>query len=191
MSKNGIELTDEGFEIYKLINHELWASFEEGVYSKNEILSLRFDLLFVQMGVFGDAAQVSHDYLVAMGEHIDYEPGAKALMEQLKGKATMVIITNGAKLAQEGKLTNTGLADYFEYSFISDDTGYHKPQKEYFDIVAGGVPGFDIDKALVIGDGLGSDILGGKNYGIDTCWYNKHKKNCTRSNKTNLCHRIT
>lgn len=73
MSKNGIELTDEGFEIYKLINHELWASFEEGVYSKNEILSLRFDLLFVQMGVFGDAAQVSHDYLVAMGEHIDYE----------------------------------------------------------------------------------------------------------------------
>lgn len=175
MAKNGLTLTKEAYEIYKLINKELWQNFEEGIYSKSEILTLRFDLLFVQTGVFSDAAQVSHDFLVAMGEHIEYEPGAKALMEAIKGKATMGIITNGAKLAQAGKLKNTGLEAYFDYTFISDDTGFHKPQKEYFDIVANEIKGFDVSKALVIGDGLGSDILGGNNYGIDTCWYNKYK----------------
>lgn len=173
LGKNGIDLNEEGYEIYKLINSELWQNFEAGIYSKKEILTLRFDLLFVQIGAFGDAAQVSHDFLLAMGRHIQYEPEAKALMDALKGYGTMVIITNGARLAQRGKLESTGLGEYFDYTFISDDTGFHKPQKEYFDLVAAKVEGFDKDTALIIGDSVHSDIAGGNNYGIDTCWYNK------------------
>lgn len=173
LASNGLTLNLEMFETFKLINRELWQNFEEGIYTKNEILTLRFDLLFVQNGTFGDAAQISHDYLIAMGDHIQYEEGARQLLNDIKGKAIMVAVTNGAKLAQDGKLTKTGLDTYFDYTFISDDTGYHKPQKEYFDIVANEVDGFDLKKVLLIGDGIGSDILGGNNYGIDTCWYNK------------------
>lgn len=176
LSNNGIEVSEEDFEVYKLINHELWQHFESGVYSKKEILTLRFDLLFVQIGVFGDAAQVSHDYLVAMGEHIEYEPGAKELLDSIKGEATMVIITNGAELAQRGKIKHTGLDAYFDYIFVSDEAGFHKPQQQFFDMVSAKVDGFDKNKALIIGDGLQSDILGGMNYGIDTVWYNKWKK---------------
>lgn len=175
MKKNGMTLTAEAYEIYKLINKELWQNFELGIYSKNEILTLRFDLLFVQLGVFGDAAQMSHDFLVAMGSYIKYEPEAKELLDHLKGKATMAIITNGAKLSQEGKLKHTGLGEYFQYIYISDDVGSHKPEETYFDIVAKGIDGFDKNEALIVGDGLKSDILGGINYGIDTCWYNKWK----------------
>lgn len=176
LNGNGITVNEEHFEIYKLINHELWQHFESGVYSKKEILTLRFDLLFVQLGVFGDAGQVSHDFLVAMGDHIDYEPGAKRLMDDLKGKATMAIITNGAELAQKGKLKQTGLGDYFDHVFVSDAAGFHKPQMEFFDMVANEIPNFEKSKAVIIGDGIASDILGGMNYGMDTIWYNKWKK---------------
>lgn len=176
LEKNGIIITAQEYEAYKLINTELWKNYENGVYTKEEILTLRFDLFFVQLGVFGDAAQVSHDYLLAVGRHIKYEPKAETLLKAIKSleeTVTMVIITNGARIAQEGKLAGTGLGDYFEYIFISDDTGFHKPQIEYFDIVANGVKGFDKKRALIIGDSLRSDIQGGINYDIDTCWYNK------------------
>ena len=60
---------------------------------------------------------------------------------------------------------------YFEASFISEEIGYEKPSKKFFDIVASKIPDFDPGTTLVIGDSLTSDIRGGNNAGLDTCWF--------------------
>ena len=56
--------------------------------------------------------------------------------------------------------------------FVSQDVGHNKPAREYFDTVFAQIPGFDPQKALIVGDSLTSDILGGINAGIATCWVN-------------------
>lgn len=175
MVMNGVTFTEELFEVYKLINMELWQFLEKGMYTKNEILTLRFDILFAQFELKSDAAQVNHDYLVAMGDHIYFEEGVIDMLQALKGNVTLAIATNGAKLAQDLKLKNSGLGDYFDWVFISDTAGYNKPDIRFFDYVESEVGVIDKDKTLILGDSLTADILGGINYGIDTCWYNSKK----------------
>lgn len=174
MKNNNIHFTEHHFEVYKLINRELWQLFEKGIYKKNEILILRFDLLFAQLGIFGDAAQVNHDYLVAMGDHVTLEPGAEALLNYLHGRVRLAIVTNGTKLAQDIKLVRSGLTKYFEAIFISDVVGAHKPNETFFKAVEDQIGPFDKKRTIILGDGLYSDILGGVRYGLSTCWYNKN-----------------
>ncbi len=174
MKSNNIHFTEQYFEVYKLINRELWQLFEKGVYKKNEILILRFDLLFAKLGIIGDAAQVNHDYLIAMGDHVTLEPGAEALLDQLQGRVRLAIVTNGTKLAQDIKLVRSGLTKYFEAIFISDVVGAHKPNEAFFRAVEDQIGPFDKQRTMILGDGLYSDILGGLRYGIATCWYNKN-----------------
>ena len=56
--------------------------------------------------------------------------------------------------------------------FVSEDAGSQKPQKEYFDYCFSRIPGIRPSQTLLVGDSLQSDILGGKQAGTDTCWYN-------------------
>ena len=175
MRRNEVDFTEEHFEVYKLINRELWQLFEKGVYKKNEILILRFDLLFARLGICGDATQINHDYLVAMGDHVTLEPGAEALLNHLQGQVRLAIVTNGTKLAQDIKLVRSGLTKYFEAIFISDVVGAHKPNEAFFKAVEDQIGPFDKSRTVILGDGLYSDILGGMRYGIRTCWYNKNK----------------
>ena len=69
-------------------------------------------------------------------------------------------------------MRRSGLAPYFEEMFISDTLGVRKPEKGFFDIVFSRISGFEPQRALLIGDSLSSDMAGGENAGIDTCWYN-------------------
>jgi 2-haloacid dehalogenase len=76
---------------------------------------------------------------------------------------------------QYNRLHASGLFPYFQNIFISEETGYQKPQIEFFQYVFDRIPEFDSSKALIIGDSLSSDIQGGINANIDTCWYNPNK----------------
>ena len=95
-----------------------------------------------------------------------------------KGKYTLVAVTNGTKVAQDKKLRLSGLDKIFDAIFISEDVGAEKPKKEYFDYVFEKLGIKNKKEVLIIGDSLTSDILGGFNTGIDTCWFNpSHKPN--------------
>ena len=65
------------------------------------------------------------------------------------------------------------ISHYFQEIFISEDTGFHKPEKGYFDYCFARIPDFDPAMAMIVGDSLTSDILGGKNAGLRTCWFNR------------------
>jgi len=177
MAKHDIILSEQMFTLYKKINRELWNNFEKGLFTKKEILSLRFDLFFAQTDTFGDASQLNHDYLIAMGRHTKNNDGAMALLDALAEAGIRVaLVTNGAEMAQKIKLAVTGLDQYFDDIYISDVTGHAKPDKRFFEFVEEAMGGFKENQTIIVGDSLGSDILGGRDYGLTTCWFNPEGK---------------
>ena len=109
--------------------------------------------------------------------------GALELCQRLHGKFKMYIVTNGQKEIQKSRLFPSPLFKYFDECFISEDVGYEKPSVKYFDAVIKNIPDYDPQKAIIIGDSLTSDMQGGINIGIDTCWYNPHGKSAPEGMK--------
>ena len=77
---------------------------------------------------------------------------------------------------QAGRLKSANISRFFEEVFVSQELGANKPSLEYFEKCFARIPGFEKAKAIIVGDSLTSDILGGQNAGITTCWVNPHHK---------------
>lgn len=88
----------------------------------------------------------------------------------------IAIITNGIKRTQLNRIGRSSLAHSFEHIIISEDTGFSKPHIGIFDYAFDKLNMMDKAKVLIVGDSLTSDIQGGMNYGIDTCWFNPRRK---------------
>lgn len=172
----GITLTDEQVDIYSVINEKCWKQFEKGEITKPDVLRLRFER-FVENQNFNlkpsDAA-AAYEHNLSL-EHIVFD-GAENLLGQLKKDFDLYLVTNGAEKIQQRRLKESGIENYFLNVFISEQVGFQKPKKEYFDVVFSKVKEKDKSKILIIGDSLTSDILGGINAGIDTCLYNPFSK---------------
>ena len=173
LSAYGIEPKPEYASTYSKINKTVWGRFERGEIAREEIFESRFIEFTETIGVKVDTAKMSNDYFSFLAEGHDVLPGAKEVLEYLKGKGyTVCATTNGVSKTQHKRIAESGLEKYFDYLFISEDTGHKKPEKAYFDYVLDNTPEKDKRRILVIGDSQSSDILGGINAGIDTCWLN-------------------
>jgi 2-haloacid dehalogenase len=73
-------------------------------------------------------------------------------------------------------MTSADLYPYFEQAFVSQEIGHNKPSIAYFEGCFARIPGFDRERAMIVGDSLTSDILGGINAGLKTCWVNPEGK---------------
>ena len=171
---------EETIALYSRLNAALWLKFDHGEITRAKLLVQRFEELLEALGRDGiDPAQVNQCYMYALAKgHFPF-PGAAELCRDLHGMGyELAIITNGASIPQHGRLDNSPLRQYWKEIFISDDMGCQKPQPEYFDRVCEGMGISPEDRkyALIIGDSLSSDIRGGLNAGIDTCWYNPRGK---------------
>jgi 2-haloacid dehalogenase len=103
-------------------------------------------------------------------------PGAEEAVEALSKKYKLYLASNGTAKVQAGRLKSANISRFFEEVFVSQELGANKPSLEYFEKCFARIPGFDKRKAMIVGDSLTSDILGGQNAGIATCWVNpKHK----------------
>ena len=69
-------------------------------------------------------------------------------------------------------MTSADLYRFFEKVFVSQELGANKPSPEFFSRAFAQIPGFDPQKAMMVGDSLTSDILGGIRAGMRTCWVN-------------------
>lgn len=173
----GIEPTPELISRYREINISEWERFERGEISRDTVLTERYDILFQEFDIDlpGYIAEDAYRKHLGIGHY--FIPGAVALLEYLKQKGyRLFIASNGVAATQNSRLDSAGICPYFEQIFISETTGYHKPEKEYFDYCFRHIPDFNPAQALLIGDSITSDIRGGKIAGIDTCWYNPHGK---------------
>ena len=167
------ECTDEMVSRYSAINRKHWLALERGELTKPQVLVGRFVEFFQNEGIPVDIAEeFNRKYQEALGDTIVFCDNSQELLLKLKGKYILAAITNGTKVAQNKKLSVSGLADIFDYIFISEDVGMEKPNKGFFDFVFEKMEIQDKKQVLVIGDSLTSDIRGGNNAGVDTCWYN-------------------
>ena len=173
------ECSDEMFKIYSEINAKYWRMLEKNELTKAEILTGRFREFFKTIGADTSIAEsFNEDYQITLGDCIVFVDKAEEILLSQKGKYILAAVTNGTKVAQEKKLRMSGLDKVFDGIFISEDVGVEKPNKEYFDYVFNALGIKDKKEALIIGDSLTSDIKGGADAGIDTCWFNPgHKMN--------------
>lgn len=171
-------------ESYREINKVLWEDLERGKISLVELGSERFRRLFLEHGLEMDAVVFNRDYLEFLGQQRYLIQGAEKVIKALSHKR-LAIITNGYTAVQTSRINNSFLEGTFEHLIISESTGFQKPQPEIFDYAFKQLQITEKSNVLMIGDSLTSDIQGGINYGIDTCWFNpKYKENTTNLKPT-------
>lgn len=168
----GVEPTEVVLGRYHVINKWHWEQLELGIMSREEVLVGRFAKLFEEMGVAADPVDMARGYEknLAIGHY--FLPGAEETVDALSKKYRLFLVSNGTASVQKGRMTSANLYRFFEKVFVSQEIGYNKPAKAYFDACFAQIPGFDPAKAVIVGDSLSSDIQGGINAGIKTCWVN-------------------
>ena len=168
----GVEPTEHVLHRYHLINKAHWEMLERGELTREQVLVGRFRTLFEELGVAVDPADCTAVYSknLAIGHY--FMPGAEEAVERLSKKYRLFLASNGTASVQHGRMTSANLYRFFEKVFVTQDIGYNKPAKEYFDRCFAQIPDLDRSKAMMVGDSLTSDIRGGINAGIATCWVN-------------------
>lgn len=172
----GVPFDDTTLALYHEINIRHWEMLEDGLLTRAEVLVKRFEALYRQLGVEADADRTQALYEGLLAEGHWFMPGAEALLEQLKGNCRLFICSNGTQRVQDGRIASAGIAPYFERIFISEHMGSNKPERLYFERCFAEIPHFDPARAIMLGDSLSSDIRGGINAGVLTCWYNPKGK---------------
>lgn len=172
----GLPSTPDVIEKYSQINAEYWKMLERGEIEKEKLYIARWQTLIDFYGFDCSAEDIGHDYPERLAEKSYVLDGAVELCESLHGKFNMYIVTNGQKMVQQKRLFPSPVFKYFDKCFISEDIGHEKPSVKYFEKVIEQIPQYDPEKTIIIGDSLTSDMQGGINIGIDTCWYNPSGK---------------
>ena len=167
-----VEPTETVLHRYHLINRFCWERLETGEWTREQVLVNRFSLLFDEVGVEADATACARAYEKNLSIGHYFLPGALEAVQTLSGKYRLFLVSNGTASVQKGRMTSANLYPYFEKVFVSQEVGHNKPAREYFEKVFDQIPGFDPKKAIIVGDSLTADILGGINAGIATCWVN-------------------
>ncbi len=169
----GLEPTAEVCDLYHTINQRHWQMLERGELTREQVLRNRFGVLFQQLGQTVDEAAVAKTYERLLAREHDYLPGSEETVKQvLFGRYRLFLASNGTASVQHGRLTGADLYPYFEAVFVSQELGYNKPDVRYFQAAFAKIADFDRKKAMIVGDSLTSDILGGRQAGIATCWVN-------------------
>ena len=172
----GIKDFDTTAKVYKEVNNELWHKYEHGEIDTNTLFNTRFAIAMAKLGITADGEEWEAEYrkyLYLGAEPVENSP---EIIRRLYDMGYRVFAaSNGIKEMQISRLKLAGMYDCFEDIFVSDEVGVQKPLVGFFEYVAAHITGFDKRKALMIGNSLSSDILGGNRADIDTCWYIPHK----------------
>lgn len=168
----GLDPTETVLGRYHIINKWHWEQLENRSMTRDQVLTGRFRQLFEELGVAVDAAAVRDAYESNLGIGHYFLPGAEEAVRSLHKKYRLFLASNGTASVQHSRLTSAGLYPYFEQVFVSQEVGHNKPSREYFETCFSRIPGFDPRKAIMVGDSLTSDILGGIQAGMRTCWIN-------------------
>ena len=167
-----IDPTEKLLEDYHHINIKYWEKLEKGELSRIEVLEGRFDEVFRLYGIDCSGAKIQSVYEKNLGDHYDFMPGAEELLEKLHEKNDLYIVSNGCASVQSSRIAGAGLKKYFKDFFVSENIGFDKPDARFFEYCFFNIPDFDKEKTIIIGDSLTSDIRGGKNAAVKTCWLN-------------------
>ncbi|WP_190365468.1 pyrimidine 5'-nucleotidase [Pseudoalteromonas sp. S16_S37] len=172
----GVDFTEQDHDEYQKVNAPLWLDYQAGRIDAQTLQVTRFSKWAQRLTV--PAHELNAGFLESMASICEPLPGARSLLNHLKGKAHLGIITNGFAALQEKRLANTGLSDCFDCVVISELVGTAKPDPYIFAHTLSLLGNPDKSKVLMVGDTPSSDILGANNFGIDSCWLQHPGKTC-------------
>lgn len=169
----GKSITEEMIDRYDSINDNYWKRLERGEVTKEQLLTGRFVDFFAAYGLDDiDVEKFRMEYQRNLGNIYAFKDDSLTVCKSLQTKLKQYVVTNGVSGTQRSKLSLSGLAEVMDGMFISEEVGYPKPEKGFFEYCLAHVEEQDRSKILIVGDSLTSDIKGGNTIGIKTCWYN-------------------
>ncbi len=167
------QCSDEMIKRYSEINKTYWQRLERGEITKQEVLVGRFKEFFKSEGIdISVVEEFNSLYQLRLGDTIIYHDDSLEIIKSLQGRVRQYVVSNGTVEAQSKKLRLSGLGELVDGIFLSEHIGVEKPNIEFFDKVLEEIKPADRSSILIVGDSLTSDIQGGNNAGIVTCWYN-------------------
>lgn len=170
----GVDFGDDDYREYNEANRALWLEYQDGTITAAQLQARRFDAWAARLGVAPQ--RLNGAFLEAMAELCTPLAGAVELLQALRGRARLGIITNGFTELQQARLRRTGLHGHFEFVAISEQVGAAKPQPAIFAhaLAQMGAPAREC--VLMVGDNPDTDIRGGLAAGLQTCWFNPHSR---------------
>ncbi len=173
----GIPFSQTLIDIFHPHNLSLWHKLERGEMSKSELFDTRFQSLFDMLGIHADGIAFEASFRKYLFDSCIKVDGAEALLKYLKSKYLVCVASNASYEQQSNRLKNAGLFKYVDKLFVSEDIGFPKPQKEFFDACFSRLNGVAPQDVYMIGDSPTADIKGAREYGMKTIWYDHRKEN--------------
>ncbi|RLD46543.1 MAG: noncanonical pyrimidine nucleotidase, YjjG family [Bacteroidetes bacterium] len=173
LEKKGIPSFDKFYEVYYEINHELWAKYRIGAIKKDFLSLERFwaTLRHFSIDEKDTAYNMSQDYVKLSPFKTHLFPNSHEILNYLKEKYTLHLITNGFAEVQTLKIKNSNLEQYFDEVIISEQTPWKKPNPAIFKYAINQVDAKPED-CIMIGDDIKADIQGAASVGMDNIWTN-------------------
>jgi 2-haloacid dehalogenase len=162
--------------IYQIFNRQVWAEFERGETTSQDLRLKRFRLLFDEIDAPLDPQDFSLRYLENLSCTGKLLAGAAEVLQALSGRYHIALVTNGLSEVNHPRLERSIIHPFIEKTFVSEEIGAAKPDAGFFEAVFREIGNPPKNQVLIIGDSLSSDMQGGINYGIDTCWFNPGRK---------------
>lgn len=159
------------YDQYEAVNLECWAELEQGRLTQGQLRQERFIRFFERYPVPGDPVRAAERFVTLLGEQSILLPHALDVVREIAAALPVVIVTNGITAVQKSRFARSPLMRYVSDVVISEEVGASKPRPELF-LLALSRQGVEPGDALMIGDGVGSDIRGANNAHIDACWLN-------------------
>ncbi len=179
-------------QAYRDINAQLWRDYEEKRITPDFLRIERFRRLLERAGRSGGIDQevriLNEAFIERLGQCGALVPGAQ---ETIRRYAPITIVTNGFAEVQRSRIRAAGLADLVGHLFISEEIGHAKPDERFFASVFAALDEPDRSEILIVGDSLSSDVRGGSNAGIATCWFDRFDGSTGRTVDPEPTHRIS
>lgn len=178
LASAGVAAPDRYLPAFGRINRALWARVERGEISAVHVRTTRFTQLIAATGIDASAEALADAFAGGLGVYGELYPGVRDVLDALDAEPTvsLALVTNGLSEVQRVRIDRLGLGRYFDVIAISSELGTAKPAPAIFEIALAGLGAPAKSSALMVGDSLTSDIQGGRNAGIATCWYNPQRR---------------
>ena len=175
LTELGVNVCENHLNRYSEINLAQWKLLEQGKLTRDEVIVRRYELLFKEFNINKDASQTTAIYENYLSQGHYYLNNAQSVLKDLSKNYSLFIASNGSSAVQHGRISSSDLEDYVKDIFVSQEVGYNKPDKRFFDYLFDKT-GINKNETIMVGDSLSSDIQGGANCGIKTVWFNRKKE---------------
>jgi putative hydrolase of the HAD superfamily len=169
---------DVFLKLYNPINHAQWKLYRENKITQEDLRFNRLNMTFEKLNYsasIGLIDKISEQYITYLSTFPHLFEGAIELLEVLKNRFRLHIITNGFDKVQQFKIENSGIESFFEFVFTAEKVGFKKPHPEIF-IQSLKTVNTTAEASIMIGDSFEADILGALNQGMQAIHFNSHNE---------------